>query len=154
MSEAAARPVSDKLAGTMATREGNDGWPPGKGRASKKRASHNAGRPAAHVAINGSPFLFINSLTAACAGDTPWHSDSPWPEDWRTPSWYELLVYLDPLTAETGALRVLPGSHLVQDAFASPFHRGIMDETESALVEQLLAHYSFFINSLTAASIC
>ena len=55
----------------MATREGNDGWPPGKGSASKKRASHNAGRPAAHVAINGSPFIFINFLTAASICQVP-----------------------------------------------------------------------------------
>ena len=85
--------------------------------------------------VLGADYQYWNSELSYCAGDTPWHSDSPWPEDRRTPSWYELLVYLDPLTAETGALRVLPGSHLVQDAFASLFHRGIMDETESALVD-------------------
>ena len=39
ISQLAARPVSDRLTGTIATRDGNDGWPPGNGRASKKRAS-------------------------------------------------------------------------------------------------------------------
>ena len=85
--------------------------------------------------VLGRDYQYWNSELHYCAGDTPWHSDSPWPEDRRTPTWYELLVYLDPLTAETGALRVLPGSHHVQDAFAGLFHRGIMDDAASALVD-------------------
>jgi hypothetical protein len=85
--------------------------------------------------VLGRDYQYWNSELHYCAGDTPWHTDSPWPEDRRTPTWYELLVYLDPLTAETGALRVLPGSHHVQDAFAGLFHRGIMDDAASALVD-------------------
>ena len=58
MSQPAARPVSDRLAGTTATRAGNDGWPPGNGRASRKRASHKAGKTAAHLATNSQAVLF------------------------------------------------------------------------------------------------
>jgi hypothetical protein len=85
--------------------------------------------------VLGPDYQYWNSELNYCSGDTPWHTDSPWPEDRRTPSWYELLLYLDPLTAETGALRVIPGSHHVRDGFANLIQRGIIDETASALVD-------------------
>ena len=65
------------------------------------------------------------------AGDTAWHPDLGWdphfPKGKSDPAWpesgpmhyYEGLkvgVYLDPLTKDTGCLRVIPGSH------RSPFH--------------------------------
>jgi ectoine hydroxylase-related dioxygenase (phytanoyl-CoA dioxygenase family) len=45
------------------------------------------------------------------------------------------LVYLDPVNADTGALRVVPGSHRFNDAFANDVHRGITDSNESTLVD-------------------
>ena len=53
VSQPAARPVSDRLTGTMATSAVNEGWPPGNGSATRKSASHKAGRTAAHLATNG-----------------------------------------------------------------------------------------------------
>src|SRR5262245_26249042 len=58
MSQPTARPVSERLTGTTATRPDNEGWPPGNGRASKKSASHKAGRTTAHLATNDRPFCF------------------------------------------------------------------------------------------------
>ena len=75
MSEPAARPVSDRLAGTTATREGNDGWPPGNGRASKKKGKPQGGenrrtpgdkrQALLFHGVFARYFFFINSLTAA-----------------------------------------------------------------------------------------
>jgi hypothetical protein len=81
--------------------------------------------------VLGGDWQYWNSELSYCAGDTPWHSDSPWPEERRTPGWYELLVYLDPLAADSGALRVIPGSHRCGDGYAEEIHRGIIDESET-----------------------
>ena len=47
-------------------------------------------------------------------GDTGWHSDG-----WHKEILHiKIAFYLDPLTRDTGALRVIPGSHLVGDRYA------------------------------------
>src|SRR5947208_17149543 len=33
----------------------------------------------------GADYQYWNSELSYCAGETPWHSDSPWPADRRTP---------------------------------------------------------------------
>ena len=70
--------------------------------------------------------------------ETRWHSDgSSWSEheqrniDRDEPFFFfKLALYLDPLDGESGAVRVLPGSHLVGDAYAD------------GLQEQLTAQHS------------
>jgi len=48
-------------------------------------------------------------------GDTGWHSDGWWD---TTSMFLKVALYLDPLTRDTGALRVIPGSHIIADQFA------------------------------------
>lgn len=57
-------------------------------------------------------------------GDTGWHSDGAWP---RPVVYYKLALYLDPLTRDTGALRVIPGSHKYGDRFAEMLQQGARD---------------------------
>lgn len=55
------------------------------------------------------------------SGDTGWHSDVA-PDHWEAKSitrHVKVAFYLDPLTAETGALRVIPGSHHWGDRYAT-----------------------------------
>ena len=42
-------------------------------------------------------------------GDTHWHPDSSWPELFAI----KMTFYLDPMTPDTGCLRVIPGSHRI-----------------------------------------
>jgi len=54
------------------------------------------------------------------AGDTGWHSDvhpNTWQAKTTTPH-IKVAFYLDPLTRDTGALRVIPGSHHFGDRFS------------------------------------
>lgn len=55
-------------------------------------------------------------------GDTGWHSDG-----WHatTPIHIKIAFYLDPLTRDTGCLRVIPGSHIPGDAFADRVTKGL-----------------------------
>ena len=55
-------------------------------------------------------------------GDTDWHSDWAWPETRGTSNRSYLSIkmafYLEPVTRDSGCLRVVPGSHFVGDGFA------------------------------------
>ena len=88
----------------------------------------------AHVAaLLGEDFQYWNSDLNFCAGDTPWHSDSPWSGERRTAGWLQVLIHLDPLDAATGALRVVPGSHRESDRFGREVHAGIVDDAAGRL---------------------
>jgi hypothetical protein len=59
----------------------------------------------------GEDFIFSGSDGNWYSGDTPWHPDSGTDlldVDYRR---IKVAMYLDPLTAATGALRIIPGSH-------------------------------------------
>lgn len=74
-----------------------------------------------HTAANlvGEDFNYMGSDGNYYVGDSRWHSD-----DWdRTIRHIKFLFYLDPLTRDTGALRVLPGSHRIGDTYAESLHR-------------------------------
>ncbi len=60
------------------------------------------------------------------SGDTGWHSDAfgQWPEK-TTARHLKIAWYLDPLTRDTGALRVIPGSHHEGDAYSRLLERRI-----------------------------
>ena len=62
----------------------------------------------------GKDFNYMGSDGNYYAGDTPWHSDG-WHKELRH---LKIAFYLDPLTRDTGALRVIPGSHILQDSYA------------------------------------
>ncbi len=66
------------------------------------------------ASLLGDDFNYMASDGNYYAGDTGWHSDG-----WHThPTHIKIAFYLDPLTKDTGALRVIPGSHLPGDKFS------------------------------------
>jgi hypothetical protein len=67
----------------------------------------------------GEDFNYMGSDGNLYAGDTSWHSDG-WQSHIR---FIKLAFYLDPLTPETGALRVIPGSHRVGDRYGEQLQR-------------------------------
>ena len=61
------------------------------------------------------------------SGDTGWHSDV-WHGHWQAKTTLlnlKIAFYLDPLTRDTGALRVIPGSHRFGDAYCNEVQKGI-----------------------------
>ena len=67
------------------------------------------------ASICGDDFNYTSGDGNFYAGDTRWHSDGYKPN--RILS-IKIAFYLDPLTRESGALRIIPGSHRVGDAYA------------------------------------
>ena len=58
-------------------------------------------------AILGDDFNYASGDGNYYSGDTGWHQDGNYPDLFAI----KMAFYLDPLTADTGCLRVLPGSH-------------------------------------------
>ena len=67
----------------------------------------------------GDQYQYWNSDGNLYVGDTRWHSDTQWPEPIR---FYKMAIYLDPMTKDTGALRVIPGSHRFGEGYAETVH--------------------------------
>src|ERR1035437_8467943 len=65
------------------------------------------------ASLLGDDFNFMPSDGNYYAGDTGWHSDGWHPETVHI----KIAFYLDPLTRDTGCLRVVQGSHNGGDAF-------------------------------------
>ncbi|MCL4863263.1 MAG: phytanoyl-CoA dioxygenase family protein [Caldilineaceae bacterium] len=66
-------------------------------------------------------------------GDTGWHSDTDWSGRMRGKPpriFYKLALYLDPVTGDTGALRVIPGSHRYGDRFAEDLQQTVRNSQE------------------------
>jgi hypothetical protein len=63
----------------------------------------------------GPGFNYLSGDGRIYHGDTTWHWDAEAPP--HTP-FYKVAIYLDPLTRDTGALRVIPGTHRIADAYA------------------------------------
>ncbi len=61
----------------------------------------------------GPGFVWVGSDGNLYVGDTGWHPDSAHPTYRRI----KVALYLDPVTKDTGCLRVIPGSH------RAPFHQ-------------------------------
>lgn len=62
----------------------------------------------------GDDFNYMPSDGNYYSGDTGWHSDG-----WHRETMHiKIAFYLDPLTRDTGCLRVIPGSHRIGDKFA------------------------------------
>ena len=64
----------------------------------------------------GDDFNYMGSDGNYYVGDTRWHSDG-----WKGPSdptHLKIAFYLDPVTKQTGALRVIPGSHRTGEDYA------------------------------------
>ena len=69
----------------------------------------------------GDDFNYMGSDGNYYVGDTGWHSDGWHPEIRHI----KIAFYLDPLTRDTGALRVIPGSHRIGDPYADQLQRDI-----------------------------
>jgi hypothetical protein len=69
-------------------------------------------------AVLGDDYNYTASDGNFYVGDTRWHSDN------FTPKYknIKMAFYLDPVTKDTGCLRVIPGSHRQGDAFAEKLH--------------------------------
>ena len=74
--------------------------------------------------ICGDDFNYTSGDGNFYAGDTNWHSDG-----WGANQILSIKIafYLDPLTRDTGALRVIPGSHRVGEAYADALERDIRE---------------------------
>ena len=65
-------------------------------------------------ALLGGDFNYMGSDGNFYVGDTRWHSDGR--HEPGDPMHVKIAFYLDPLTRNTGALRLIPGSHLIGGA--------------------------------------
>ncbi|MBM3265691.1 MAG: phytanoyl-CoA dioxygenase family protein, partial [candidate division Zixibacteria bacterium] len=76
----------------------------------------------------GDDYVYIGSDGNFYVGDTGWHSDTDWSGKLRGKPprvFYKIAFYLDPLTRDTGALRVIPGSHRYGDYYAEALQEGV-----------------------------
>jgi ectoine hydroxylase-related dioxygenase (phytanoyl-CoA dioxygenase family) len=72
-------------------------------------------------ALLGDDFNYMGSDGNFYVGDTGWHSDG-----WHASVMHlKIAFYLDPLTRDTGCLRVVPGSHRVGDPYAEHLQRTV-----------------------------
>jgi ectoine hydroxylase-related dioxygenase (phytanoyl-CoA dioxygenase family) len=78
--------------------------------------------------ILGDDFNYMGSDGNFYTGDTRWHSDGYGGRG--GPLHIKIAFYLDPLTAETGALRVIPGSHRIGEPFADELQQNIRQSEE------------------------
>jgi len=78
----------------------------------------------------GENWNYIGSDGNFYVGDTPWHTDG-----WHAVGKYiKFAFYLDHVTRDTGALRVIPGSHRVDGNGESPFG-GMRNPTQNYAME-------------------
>lgn len=73
------------------------------------------------TSLLGEDYNYLGSDGNFYVGDTNWHSDTDWSGKMRGKPpriFYKMALYLDPVTATSGALRVVPGSQHYGDEFA------------------------------------
>ena len=84
------------------------------------------------ASVLGDDFNYTSSDGNFYVGDTAWHSDGY--IDRKYPS-VKMAFYLDPVSHDTGCLRVIPGSHRVHDGFAEDLQKVLPSSRESHLDE-------------------
>ncbi len=77
-------------------------------------------------ALLGDNYNFMPSDGNYYAGDTQWHSDGAKTDILHI----KIAYYLDPLTRDTGCVRVIPGSHRFGDVFAESLSQNIKQSEE------------------------
>lgn len=78
------------------------------------------------TSLLGEDFNYSGSDGNYYAGDTGWHSDG-----WgKGVQFVKIAFYLDTLTRDTGCLRVIPGSHHLEDQFANQVQDSIKTSNE------------------------
>jgi hypothetical protein len=79
----------------------------------------------------GGDYNYMGSDGNYYVGDTGWHSDGWHPRQLHI----KIAFYLDPLTRDTGCLRVIPGSHLPGDRYADGLQEKLRRPSEFFGVE-------------------
>lgn len=82
------------------------------------------------TSLLGADYNYLGSDGNFYVGSTGWHSDTDWSGKMRGKPprvFYKLALYLDPVTAVSGALRVIPGSHRYGDTFAEALQNALKD---------------------------
>lgn len=82
------------------------------------------------ASLLGDDYAYLGSDGNFYVGDTNWHSDTDFSGKHRglpPRVFYKLAFYLDPVAANTGALRVIPGSHRHGEPFAMDLHQALKD---------------------------
>ncbi len=82
-------------------------------------------------ALLGEDYNYMGSDGNYYVGDTRWHSDG-WHPHIRH---IKMAFYLDPLTRDTGCLRVIPGSHRLGEPYADQLQQQIRQSPEQWGVE-------------------
>jgi len=77
----------------------------------------------------GDDYLYRASEGNIFTGDTYWHSDL-YNADFKYRH-IKILFYLDPIDANSGALRLIPGSHLFGDKFANLLERYVWEHDKN-----------------------
>jgi ectoine hydroxylase-related dioxygenase (phytanoyl-CoA dioxygenase family) len=80
------------------------------------------------ASILGDDFNYMGSDGNFYVGDTRWHSDGYGGRGGL--KHIKIAFYLDPLTRDTGALRVIPGSHRVGELYAEQLQRDVSQSGE------------------------
>lgn len=86
------------------------------------------------TSLLGEDYNYLGSDGNFYVGDTNWHSDTDWSGRMRGKPpriFYKLALYLDPVTATSGALRVIPGSQRYGDAFAEALQATLRQSPET-----------------------
>jgi hypothetical protein len=86
------------------------------------------------ASLLGDDYNFLGSDGNYYVGDTNWHSDTDWSGKMRGKPpriFYKMALYLDPVTATTGALRVIPGSHRYGDSYAEDLQQRLRKSVET-----------------------
>ena len=78
------------------------------------------------TSLLGDAFNYMGSDGNYYVGDTRWHSDGWHPQTLHI----KIAFYLDSLTRDTGALRVIPGSHRLGDPYAEELQKQIRQSPE------------------------
>jgi hypothetical protein len=81
------------------------------------------------TSLLGDNYLYRASEGNIFTGDTYWHSDL-YNADFKYRH-IKILFYLDPIDANSGALRVIPGSHLFGDKFANLLERYVWEHDKN-----------------------
>ncbi len=80
------------------------------------------------TSLLGEDYNYLGSDGNFYVGDTNWHSDTDWSGKMRGKPpriFYKMALYLDPITAHFGALRVIPGSQHYGDHFAEALQNSL-----------------------------
>ncbi len=84
-------------------------------------------------ALLGDDYNYNGSDGNFYVGDTDWHSDGFARTKYRS---LKIAFYLDPVTRDSGCLRVIPGSHLRGDGYAESLQQ-IMASSQSSVEDQI-----------------